>query len=83
MTYRGITRGNTIEFDRPLPYPDGQSVEVSVEPLPPPAPAGSIEAILQAMSEPPRLPDADVDELEQAIADSRIPVRHEGLFDAA
>ena len=74
MTYRGITRGNTIEFDRPLPYPDGQSVEVSVEPLPPPAPA---------MSEPPRLPDADVDELEQAIADSRIPVRHEGLFDAA
>ena len=31
------------------------------------APAGSIDALLQAMNQPPHLSDADVDELEQAM----------------
>lgn len=79
MTYRGVARGNTIELEQPLPFRDGESVEVSVEPGR--ARAGTIEAILRAMSEPPHLTDEEVDELERSIAEGLLPVRHEGLFD--
>lgn len=33
MNYKGIAKGKTIELEEPLPYPQGQPVSVSVEPL--------------------------------------------------
>ena len=42
---------------------------------------GSVDALLQAVREPPHLDSADVDELERAIAAGRLPVRQEGVFE--
>ncbi len=46
------------------------------------APPGSAAAILCAMREPPHLTTEDVDALEQAVADGKVLVRHEGVFDS-
>ena len=42
--------------------------------------AGSAVAVLRVMQEPPHLSDADVDELDAAIAVGRLPVRVPDLF---
>ena len=42
--------------------------------------AGSAEAVLRAMHEPPHLSVADVDELDAAIAGGRLPVQTQRLF---
>ncbi len=42
--------------------------------------AGSAAALLRAMREPPHLSAADVDELDAAIAASRLPVNKRDLF---
>ena len=42
---------------------------------------GSPAALLQALSAPPHLTAADVDELEAAIAGGRLPVRDRGAFE--
>lgn len=42
---------------------------------------GSATAILRALRESPHPSPEDVDALEQVIADSKIPVRYEGIFD--
>jgi hypothetical protein len=81
MTYRGIARGKTIELEKPVPYPSGQAVTVSVEPCASATPSGSPSAVRQAMTEPPHPDPRDVDELEQAIAEGALPVRSEGEFD--
>jgi hypothetical protein len=46
------------------------------------SPPGSAMAILQTMREPPHLSAEDVDALKQAIADGKLAVRHEGVFDS-
>jgi hypothetical protein len=33
MTYKGVARGRTIELDESLPFPEGEPVSVSVQPL--------------------------------------------------
>jgi hypothetical protein len=33
VIYKGIANGKTIKLDKLLPYPKGQPVKVSVEPL--------------------------------------------------
>ena len=81
MIYRGIAKGRTIELEEPLPYPEGQPVSVSVEPLTTPPHLGSPAAIRQAMREPPHLSGDDVDELERAIEEGKLPVRQESVFD--
>lgn len=43
--------------------------------------SGSPAALRQAMHEPPHLPWEDVDALERAIAEGKLPVRQEGVFD--
>lgn len=83
MTYRGVAKGKTIELEEPLPYPEGQPVRVSVEPMTAPLRPGSPEAILRAMHEAPHVREEDVDELERVIAEGQLPVRQEGVFDAA
>jgi hypothetical protein len=81
MTYRGVVKGKTIELEEPLPYPEGQPVRVSVEPMTAPLRPGSPEAILRVMREAPHVSEEDVDELERAIAEGQLPVQQEGVFD--
>jgi hypothetical protein len=64
MNYRGLLRGNTIELAERPPFPDGQPLRVSVEAWPALPPAGSAQAIRQAMHAPPHLSRGAVDELE-------------------
>ena len=80
MNYKGIAKGQTIELEEPLPFPEGQPVSVQVEPLTGPLRAGSPLAIRQAMHELPHLNMEDVDELERAIEEAKLPVRQESVF---
>jgi hypothetical protein len=77
MIYRGIAKGRNIELDEPLPYPKGQPIQVSVEPLTELPHRGSSVAILKAMQGEPHLNSKDVDELERAIAEGKLPVQQE------
>lgn len=81
MTYKGIAKGNTIELEEQLPFPEGQPVTVSVELLTSQHPPGSPATILEAISQLPHLDPEDVDALERAIEESRLPIREERLFD--
>ena len=80
MNYRGLLKGNTIELAERPPFPDGQPLRVSVEAWPASPPAGSPQAIRQAMHTPPHLWPGDVDELEAAIAQGEIPVDNGWAF---
>lgn len=82
MTYKGIIKGKTIELEEALPYPEGQAVSVSVQPLAEQARAGTPLAVRQAMHEPPHLPAEDVDELERVIRRGQIQVTQGGVFDS-
>ena len=81
MSYKGIAKGKTIELEESLPYAEGQPVSVVVTPLAAQLQAGSPAAIRQVMHEPPHLVWEDVDELERAIEEARLPVRQAGAFD--
>lgn len=81
MTYRGIVKGKTIEMEEPLPYSEGQPVSVLVEPLPGQLQGGSPATIRQVMHEPPHLKWEDVDELERAIEEAKLPVHPGNVFD--
>ena len=81
MTYKGVARGRTIELEESLPYPEGQPVNVSVEPTRERLSAGSPTAVRRAMHQAPHLDSTDVDHLERAIAEGEIPLRHGGVFD--
>ena len=80
MTYKGIAKGKLIELEEPLPYTEGQPVNVEVKPVEAQLQVGSPLAIKQAMHEPPHLTGRDVNELEQAIEAVKLPVRDESLF---
>lgn len=107
MICKGIVKGNIIELEKPLPYPEGQAVDVAVQPVPQPEGPGSPACVLQAMDEleplekcdddetagspalllkimrePPHVDPSIVDELERAIAEAKLPVRYEGIFDS-
>jgi len=46
MGYKGVVKGNVVELEDPIPFPDGTKVEVTVTPEPKPR-RGSPKAILQ------------------------------------
>ena len=81
MIYKGIANEKTIKLEEPLPYPKGQAVQVSVKPLELQLHIGSAVAIRQVMHEEPHLEWEDVDELEQAIEQGRLPIHQESVFD--
>lgn len=81
MTYKGVAKGKTIELEEPLPYPEGQSVSVWVEPLDGQSQPGLPTAIRQAMHELPYLNREDVDELERAIEEGKLPVYQGNVFE--
>jgi len=81
MTYHGVVKGKRVEFDEELPFEDGQSVRVDIQPDTQQFPRGSPQAVLEAVRQPPHLEKADTDELERLIAEGQLPVRFEGEFD--
>ncbi len=81
MTYKGIAKGRTIEFEEALPYMEGQPVHVSIEPALELSEKGCAAAIRRAMHESPHLEPEAVDEMERAIAQGRLPVTEQGIFD--
>ncbi len=81
MSYKGIARGKTIELEDELPYPEGQLVSVSVAPLTAPLQPGVPAVVRQAMHDLPHLQWAQVDELERAITEAKLPVQDQGIFD--
>ena len=82
MVYKGIIRGKVIELEAPLPYQDGQPVNVSVQPLEGESLPGTPGAIRRVMHESPHLRGEDVDELERIIGEGRLPVSDGGPFAA-
>ncbi len=81
MVYKGIARGKTVELDELLPYPEGQLLSVSVEPVEEHAAPGSAAAIRRVMHEAPHLSRKDVVGMEEAIERGKLPLRHESVFD--
>ncbi|OGP99631.1 MAG: hypothetical protein A2026_13070 [Deltaproteobacteria bacterium RBG_19FT_COMBO_46_12] len=81
MIYKGIANGKTIKLEESLPYPKGQTVQVSVKSLEPQLHIGSAAAIRQVMHEEPHLKWEDVYEMERAIGQGRLPVDQESVFD--
>ncbi len=80
MTYKGIARGKTIELEEQLPYPEGQPVNVIVEPV------EALQLDLPTMirmiiHEPPHLSWNDVDDLERAIEEGKLQVYQGSVFD--
>jgi hypothetical protein len=83
MAYNGVVKGKTIELEEPLPYPEGQPVRVSVEPITAQLRPGSPAAIRQVMHAAPHLRPEDVDELERAIALGKLVFQKQGDHSAA
>ena len=81
MTYKGIAKGKIIELEEALPYSEGQAVSVSIAPLEEQPQSGSPAAIRKVMHEPPHLKWGDVDEMERAIAQGKLPVHQGSVFD--
>ncbi len=80
MSYKGIAKGKMIELEEPLPYKEGQPVNVEVKPIAAQLQTGSPVAVKQAMHEPPHLTGEDVSELEQAIEEAKLPIKDESMF---
>ena len=78
LTYKGIVRGKTIELEEQLPFPEGQPVSISVEPLDEKPQLDLPAVVRQIMHGPPHLSWEDVDELERAIEKGRLPVYQGG-----
>ena len=87
MTYKGIVKGKTIEFEDPLALPEGTEVEVVVHVrsgaalAPSSVPKGSSQALLRLWDTPAQCTPDDVDILLQAIDQGKRPVRFAGIFD--
>jgi len=86
VTYKGIVKGQTIEFEAPLQLPEGTEVEVVVHVHPKKALAssrakGSGQALLHLWDTPAQCTPEDVNILLQAINQGKRPVRFAGIFD--
>ena len=87
MTYKGIVKGKTIEFEDPLALPEGTEVEVVVHIRPQKAlasssdPKGLGQALLHLWDTPAQCTPEDVDSLLQAINQGKRPVHFAGIFD--
>ncbi len=81
MTCKGIVKGKTIELEQPLPYPEGQPVNITVQPAHREDIPGSPACVLRAMDELEHLEPGDIEEFEKAIREGKLPVRYTGIFD--
>jgi len=80
MNYKGIARGKTIELEEQLPYPEGQPLNVSVEPIEAKPQVDLPTIIRKIIHEPPHLSWNDVDELERAIEEGKLQVYQGSVF---
>ena len=80
MLCTGTVRGKMIELGMPVPFRDGQLVDLSIEPVEEDQ-RGTIAALRQAMHEPPHVSREDVDELLRIIKEARTPTSSRGIFD--
>lgn len=67
--YQGIVRGSTVQLPDDVDLPNGTKVLVMV-----PEPTGSIESLLAALSEPALCTREEVDVLDAAVNEGRLPV---------
>ncbi len=81
MTCKGIVKGKTIELDEPLPYLEGRSVNITVDPVQEDDRPGSPAYALRMMHEPPHLEPGDIEEFERVLRESELPVESGGIFD--
>jgi hypothetical protein len=87
VSYKGIVKGKTIEFEDPLALPEGTEVDVEVHVRPKQAlapsraPKGSGQALLCLWDTPSQCTPEDVETLLQAIDQGKRPVRFTGIFD--
>lgn len=87
MTYKGIVKGKTIEFEDLIELPEGTEVEVVVHIRPGKAlaasgdPKGSGPALRRLWDTPSLCTPEDVETLLQAIDQGKRPVRFAGIFD--
>ncbi len=81
MTLRGRVHGRTIEFDEPLPFEEGQVINVSVTSEGGESDRGTGAAILKALSRSPRPDDETMDEFERVLQEAKRPINFEGMFD--
>jgi hypothetical protein len=80
LTIRAHFDGRAIIPDEPVDLPTGKALEVTVKD-PQTSPKGSPSALLHAMSEMPRLTQADLDALAESIEAGKLPVTNSGIFD--
>lgn len=71
--------GKVLVPHGPVDLPQGTELQLQVTPVRPPP--GSPEAILKAMSEPPHVTREDVEALEKAIEEGKLPATDKGCFD--
>ncbi len=81
MTCKGIVKGKTIELEERLPLPEGQPVNVTVQPVQQGDVPGSPAFVLRMMDELEHLEPGDIEEFERAIQQGKLPVRYAGIFD--
>lgn len=80
-TVRFQVRGGRLVPLEPVDLVEGAEFQIEVDESALAAGKGSPAAILAAMRRPPHVDQIDVDELERAIEDGKLPVRSEGIFD--
>ena len=67
MTSKGFVRGRTIEFEEPLPFPEGQPVNVTVLPVERADIPGSPAFARRMMHEAPHLEPGDIEALDRTL----------------
>ena len=80
IIYTGTAKGKQIQLSETLPYPEGQLLKITIEPVTETR-TGSPAAILQAMGQPPHLNKDDINALIRAIDEGKLPVQESGIFD--
>ena len=78
MSYKGIIKGNTIELQDVLEYPEGTEVEVEVKERPS---RGNPQSILNYLQTTPACTSDDVTALMTEIDRGKKKIQFEGAFD--
>lgn len=81
MTSKGHIKGGSIEFDEPLPFPDGQEVSVTVLPMNPQDMPGSPAFAHRMMHESPHLQPGDIEDFDKILRENELSIETGGIFD--
>ena len=82
MTTTGVVRGQTIVLDRPVPFDEGQQVNVDVKATEDgELPLGSPQRLLRTLRSMSPLSKEAADEFEQALSVCEAPANYSSVFD--